>query len=543
MAWLSRVWNVFRQDRLLRRLDDELAFHVAERTDELVAGGMAPHEAQAEALRRFGNYTRQRERTRDMDVVAWLEALVADIRFGARQLRQAPGFTLVAVLSLALGIGANTAIFQLINALRLRSLPGVAAPSALATVAWDGDDFYQAGWYVSRHEAATFAQVEALRRSQQAFTDILAFGMTRFDLARSGEARYAEGLWVSTNFLDVLGVTPALGSGFVKGADERDCSQPGVVLGHAFWQREYGGDPAVLGREIYLAGRTWPVVGITPPAFVGLEPGRRFDVAVPLCVDSLLASDPRQRRLERLDAWWLTMVGRLKPGWSVERAAAHLRGLSPGIFRETLPTSYRPEEADKYLKNRFTVEDGSAGLSSLRRRYEDPLFVLLGVAGMVLLIACANLANLLLARASAREREMAVRQAVGASRLRLVAQLCTESLLLAGIGTVCGLLLAQLASRALVALLTNQDQPVVLPLGLDSNVFAFTTVLAATTCFLFGVVPAIKDVHAACGRDAGRTRHRPVRRASSRPPGARRRAGGAIAGAPLRRAPVHPDVA
>ena len=492
MAWVSRIANVFRQEWLLRQLDDELAFHVEERIDDLVAAGMSRHDARAEALRRFGNYGRQREKTRDMNIVAWLEALVADVKFGARQLRQSPGFTVVAVLSLALGIGANTAIFQLINALRLRSLPAVEAPQQLATITSDGEDFYTAGWYVSRHTAFTYAQVESVRRAQEAFRDVLAFGTTRFNLARTGEARYAEGLWVSSNFLDVLGVTPAFGSGFARVSDEKDCSRAGVVLSHAFWQREYGGDVGVLGRDIHLHGHMLPILGITPPAFIGLEPGRSFDVLVPLCADTLFAQEPRLRRVDRLDAWWLTMVGRLKPEWTVERAAAHLRGLSPPIFRETLPTGYRPEEAEKYLKNRFTVEDASNGLSSLRRRYEDPLWILLGVAGMVLLIACANLANLLLARASARQREMAVRQAVGASRLRLVAQLCAESLLLALIGTVIGFVLGQVASRALVAFLTNQDQPIVLPLGLDLNVFAFTTALAVLTCFLFGVVPALK---------------------------------------------------
>lgn len=492
MAWLSRVVNVFRQERLLRQLDDELAFHVAERIDDLVAGGMSPAAARAEALRRFGSYVGQRERTREMNIVAWLEAFVADLKYGARQLRGNPGFAAVAILSLALGIGANTAIFQLINALRLRSLPAVASPRELATITTDGDDFFAAGWYTSRHVAFTYPQFEAVRRSQQAFSGVLAFGTTRFNLARSGEARYVEGLWVSQNFLEVLGVQPAFGRGFARTSDDADCSQPGVVLGHAFWQREYGGDLGVLGRDIYLHGRQWPVVGITPPDFIGLEPGRRFDVAVPLCADTLYAQDPRMRRLERRDAWWLTLVGRLRPGWTVERAAAHLRGLSPGIFRETVPTSYRPADADKYLANRLTVEDASAGLSSLRRTYEDPLWLLLTVAAMVLLIACANLANLLLARASARQREMAVRQAVGASRWRLISQLSVESLLLAGIGAGLGLGLAHLASRALVTFLTTRDQPIVLALGLDVNVFAFTTGLAVLTCLLFGVAPAIR---------------------------------------------------
>lgn len=426
-----------------------------------------------------------------MNIVAWLEALAADVKYGARQLVLNPGFTTVAVLSLALGVGANTAIFQLINALRLRTLPAVEAPWELATVA-RGKDFTTSGWYSSRHPAFTYAQYEAVRRAQEAFTDVMVFGPTRFNLVRGGEARYAEGLWVSTNFLDVLGVRPAMGRGLARVEDEADCSQAGVVLSHAFWQREFGGRAGVLGQDMFLQGRTLPIVGITPPDFIGLEPGRQFDVAVPICVDTLLAEDARARRLERKDAWWLTIVGRLKPGWNATRASAHLTGLSPAIFRETVPPSYRPDTAEKYLKNTFVVEDASAGLSALHRAYKDPLWILLTVAGLVLLIACANLANLLLARASARQREMAVRQAVGASRARLIAQLCTESLLLAGLGALLGLGIAHAAGRGLIAFLTTQDQPIVLTLGLDRNLFLFTTALTALTCVLFGVAPAVK---------------------------------------------------
>ncbi|MCC6163015.1 MAG: ABC transporter permease [Acidobacteria bacterium] len=248
MAWIARAVNVFRRNRLLRHLDDELAFHVAERIDELVAGGMTPDDATTEALRRFGGYTRQRERTRDMNIVAWLEALVADVRYGARQLWGHPGFTTVAVLSLALGIGANTAIFQMINALRLRSLPAVEAPAELAVLA-RGTDFFTFGWYSSRHQAFTYAQFQAVRQAQDAFSDMLVFGPTSFNVSPSGEAHRVEGLWVNSNFLDVLGVRPILGSGFVRVKDEADCSQAGAVLSYASWQRQYRGNPACSARS------------------------------------------------------------------------------------------------------------------------------------------------------------------------------------------------------------------------------------------------------------------------------------------------------
>jgi predicted permease len=489
MSWRSRIANVFTPNRLAIDLDDELAFHVAERVDELVAGGMSPEDARAEALRRFGNYPLQRDRTRDMDVARWLESLASDLRYGARQLRLNRGFAAVAILSLALGIGANASIFQLINALRLRSLP-VERPWELASIDTE-KDFYQSGWYTGRHTAFTYAQYKLLERQQRAFSGLLAFGTARFNLSRRGEAQYAAGLYVSGNFLDVLGVRPTLGSGFGPDVDGPECGGGGALLSYPFWQRTYGGDPAVVGRDLYLDGRMFPIVGVTPPGFFGLEPGRQFDVALPLCADLLLAGDGKGR-LARLDAWWLSLIGRLNPGWSIDRASAHVRQLSPALFRETLPTSYRPNEAAKYLKNRIKAVDAGAGLSSLRRQYENPLWLLLAVTVLVLLIACANLANLLLARASARQREMAVRQAMGASRSRLIGQLASESLLLAVLGAAFGLVLAQVLSQALVTFLSHPDQPIVMALGVDGRVFGYTALLAVVTCLLFGVGPAIK---------------------------------------------------
>lgn len=494
MPWFTRVANVFRPHRLSAELDDELRFHIAEKIDELVARGMSEAEARRSAARAFGSYTVQKSRTRDMNIAAHLEALIGDLRYGARQLRLAPAFATVAVLSLALGIGANSAMFQLINALGLRNLP-VTSPGQLATID-GGPDFYNSGWSSGRHRLFTYALLEQMTAQQEAFSELMAFGTTNFNLSRGGEFRFAQGLWVTPNFLEVLGVRPIIGAWVAPQTDARDCSNAGVLLNHDFWQREYDGDVGVLGRDISLNGRTLPIVAVTPPSFYGVEPGQRFDVALPICADAMLA-DSGTGRIDNPTAWWLTPIGRLKDGWSVERASAHMRDLSRGIFEATLPPSYRPDVADRYLKNTLVVREASAGVSAVRRQFEQPLVILLTITGLVLLIACANLANLLLARASARQREMALRQAVGASRGRLISQLMAESALLACLGTALGAGLGYALSRGLVRFIDTGNQGLHVQLGLDWRVFAFTAGLAALTCLLFGLAPALRGTNAA----------------------------------------------
>jgi predicted permease len=494
VAWHHRIANVFRLSKVSRDLDDELAFHIAERTDELLAQGMSEGEARREAARAFGGYARQREETGDMDIARSLEAFVGDLKYGARQLRLNRGFATVAVLSLALGIGANSGIFQLINALRLRNLP-VARPAELVAIE-KAPDFFTAGSYVARNTAFTYAQIEQITEQQKAFSGVLAFGTTQFNLSQGGEAAYAEGLYVTPNFLDVLGVTPVLGSWIAPDTDPRNCSGAGALLDYGFWQGRYGGDPSVVGREISLNGRTFPILGVTPASFAGVETGRRFQVAVPVCADGIYSEDG-QGRLANMTAWWLTPIARLKPGWTVERAAAHMGEISPVIFRETQPQTYRVDSLEKYLNNKLTAVAAGAGVSSLRERYEGALLILLVSTGLVLLIACANLANLLLARASVREREMALRQAVGASSRRVVAQLMSESFLLAGIGAAFGAGLAYLLGRSLVLFLSSGGEQLDVPLGVDWRVVGFTAALALGTCLLFGLAPAMRATRTA----------------------------------------------
>jgi putative ABC transport system permease protein len=427
-----------------------------------------------------------------------------DLRYGWRQLRLNPAFTAVAVLSLALGIGANTAIFELVNAVRLRTLP-VQKPEDLAYIDFQRGSS-RSGNFSTRSARFTWAQWKQIEAQQQAFSGVMAWSARRFNLASGGEIRWAEGLFVSGGFFPVLGMQPMIGRAFTAADDDPGCGSPGAVIGYGFWQREFAGAADVLGRSVMLEGRPFPVIGVAPPSFFGVEVGNRFDVAIPMCADRLLSQDGKGRAASTR-AWWISAMGRLKPGWTAERASAHMKALSPGIMQATLPESYRPDDAKRYLNNKLEVTPGATGVSGLRREYEQPLWLLLATTGLVLLIACANLANLLLARASVREREIAVRQAIGASRARLVGQLMSESLLLALLGSALGVLLAQMLSRGLVAFLSTPDSGMFLGLALDLRVLAFTAAIAVATCLLFGLAPALRATRitaASAMRAAGR---------------------------------------
>jgi putative ABC transport system permease protein len=420
-----------------------------------------------------------------------LESIRQDVRYGLRQLKQSPGFSFVAVISLALGIGANTAIFQLVNAIRLKMLP-VRNPQELVSIDFEKGSA-RAGWWSSRSARLTSAQWEQIRAQQQAFTGVLAWSAARFNLANGGEPRFAEGLYVSGDFFRHLGVVPLLGRTFTSHDDNQTCNAA-AVLSYAFWQREFGGDPGILRHAVSLDGHSIPVIGVTPPSFFGVEVGSRYDVAIPLCADRLLAED-KKGRIPVPSAWWLSMMGRLKPGWTAKSATAHLHALSPGIMRATLPPGYKADLAKRYLANKLAAMGAGTGVSGLREQYERPLWLLMATTGLVLLIACANLANLLLARATVREPEIAVRLAIGASRWRLVRQLLAESLLLAIAGAALGAGLALVLSRALVMFISTSDTPLFVDIALDWRMLGFTAGLAVLTCLLFGLLPALRATY------------------------------------------------
>lgn len=423
-----------------------------------------------------------------------LESLWQDLRYGARLLRLSPGFLVVAALSLALGIGANTAIFQLLNAVRLRMLP-VPHAEQLAKLEIAKNEHCCSGNFSNRNANLTYPQWVQIRDHQQAFSGIFAFGDQTFNLAAGGVARYAQGWFVTGDFFKTLGVQAELGRMLTAEDDRPGCGSPGAVISYAFWQREFGGDAQAVGKKLSLDNRPVEVLGVAPAGFFGVEVGRNFDVAVPACAEPWINGE--YSHLARRHHWWLSIIGRLKPGWTVERAAAQASAMSSQVFESTVPPNYRPDYAKYYAQYKLTAMAAGSGVSSLRERYQEPLLLLLGIAGLVLLIACANLANLMLARASTREREMAVRMAIGADRGRLIRQLLAESLLLTAIGTAAGALLAQFLSRYLVAFLGTQDNPLFVELGADWRVFAFTAAVAVVTCILFGLTPALRATRSA----------------------------------------------
>ncbi|HEX4228249.1 MAG TPA: ABC transporter permease [Bryobacteraceae bacterium] len=491
MSW-RRFWQRKRRDDDLAR---EIESYLAHEADLLVSRGLHDDEAAWAAHRKLGNRTMVKEKVWEMNSLQLLESIWQDLRYAARLLRTNPGFFAVATISLALGIGANTAIFQLLDAVRLRMLP-VENPQQLVELKIAPNDHCCNGNFVDRRPNFTSAQWEQIRSRQQAFSSIFAWGDEQFKLTQSGPARFAEGLWVTGDYFKTLGVKPLIGRLIDSSDDVPGCGSSGAVIGYSFWQQHYGGDSGVLGKTILLDGHPFNITGVTPPNFFGVEVGRSFDVVLPACAEPLVAGKEASNSLHR-HYWWLAIIGRLKPGWTLSRAIAQVQTISPGVFENTVPEAYRPEQAKYYAKYRLTALSAGSGVSSLRNNYEQPLLLLLGIAGLVLLIACANLANLTLARASVREREMAVRLAIGAGRNRLMRQLLSESLLLTVCGTALGILIANAICRYMVKFLTTQRNPIYLALSPDWRLLGFTAAVAVLTCVLFGLTPAIRATRTA----------------------------------------------
>ena len=424
------------------------------------------------------------------------ESLLQDVRFAMRTLRKSWGFTLTAVLTLALGIGANTAIFQLLDAVRLRSLP-VPNPGALASVQFkNGNRGF--GIAASDENALTYPLWEQIRLHQQVFSDVFAWaGSGSATLGEGAQERRARGLWFSGEAFTTLGVSPVRGRFFSALDDRPGCGLPGAVISYALWQSEFGGQDSAIGSKLIIVGRSTEVIGVAPRSFFGLEVGRGFDYAVPFC--SLETYFPGVGTLSRLDYFWPHVLGRLKPGMTLQRASAELTAMTPSLIDATLPSGYGTNALAVYRNFQLIAVAGGNGVSVLRQTYDTSLWLLLAITALVLLIACANLANLMLARASTREREMALRLTLGASRWRLIRQLLSEGLLLAAWGAIFGIVLAEIFSRSLIRFLTGERDTVQLDLSLDWRVLLFTGCIAVLTCLIFGLVPAFRSSRTAPG--------------------------------------------
>lgn len=486
------LWGRYRRrSQLDAECAQELESYLAFETERNEARGMTPEAARTAAHRKLGNSTTIKETVYQMHSFVFLESLWQDIRYGFRVLRKNPGFTAVALASLSLGIGANVALFQLIDAVMLRSLP-VHNAQELVRIQWKGPSVPRSGNFWARPYDFTYPQWQALSQKREPFAGMFAWSGSDFNLAPAGEVRRIKGLYASGDMFQVLGVTPSSGRLITREDDRRGGATDVAVLSHSFWQREYGGKASVLGSKLMIEGHPFKVIGITPAWFTGVEVGMQFDVAVPISAEPFVRDQGGRDSLEDRRSWWVGVFARLKPGVSVQQASAYVEANTPGILESTLHPGWLPDFLKIFLKNRMETVPGGNGYSQLRRSVENPLWMLLAIAGLVLLIACANLANLMLARASARQSEIAVRLSLGASRWRVIRQLLAESMLLAAFGCILGGLLAQALSRYLIVSFGNSEESPFLNLSLDWRIFGFMVALAVLSCLLFGLVPALR---------------------------------------------------
>jgi predicted permease len=504
---MGRILFLLRRGRFDDELSEEMRFHIELMTRQNAAAGMSEAEARREALGRFGNKTLMQEKSREIWVYGTLQALVQDLSYGLRLMRRAPGFTIVAVVSLALGIGANTAIFSVVDSLMLRMLP-VRDPGRLVEVSVA--DYKIGDVSVSSFSYPAYTR---LRDNNDVFDGLMATGgggrqTIAFDgqdkgshdnagARQAGQIETIKLALVSGNYFSTLGVNPILGRTIAPDDDKAGSAQAVAVISYNYWKRRWALDPAVIGRTFTVGGTSLSVIGVAAPAFFGTEVGESTDIFMPLTMQPALTRG--NSNLESFGTLWLTLMGRLKAGITEAQVTADLNTTYRRVLEERaatmtdarIPADGQAVIRDEYLRQHVAVSPGGRGASTLRENFSKPLAILMGIVGMVLLTACANIANLMLARGAARRREISVRLALGAARSRLVRQLLTESLMLAAMGGALGLLVAGWGSQALLSLVSKETSRVSLDVHLDIRILAFTTGVTLLTGVLSGLAPAL----------------------------------------------------
>ncbi|HEX8070524.1 MAG TPA: ABC transporter permease [Pyrinomonadaceae bacterium] len=479
-ALTRRIRALLKREEMERELDEELRFHIEKEIEQNLARGMDAGEARRAALVGFGGAERMREECRDVRGVRWLEELLQDLRYARRVLAKSPAFTVVSILSLALGISVNATVFGFVNAVMLRPLP---LPDHAELVRIQDDNLPAYSDYLAFNERA------------QVFRGLAAYDFDSFQLAAGDAAARADVALVSGNYFDVLGVRPALGRAFSADEGARPAAAAVAVISHGLWQGRFGADPAVVGKTFYLRRVPFTIIGVAPREFNGVSLGRRHDLWIPFAAEALLR--PEGNRLTHPDSYQVHVIGRLRPEVSLAQAQAAVAVVAAQqdqVQKVRLFTDNPGEQPStpRGVSRATAVEMGPMD----RRQSWLGVAAVLAVMGLVLLAACANVANLLLGRAAERRREIAVRLALGAGRARIVRQLLTESLILSLLGAAAGLLLSRWAGDLLLSLLSRHSPAelasVTLDLSVDWRMLLYTLLLAVSTCVAFGLVPALQ---------------------------------------------------
>jgi len=473
--WVQRVCG---REQLDRDLHDEMQLHIDLYEADLRERGIPADEAHRRARAAFGSTLARREEVRQVLGLQLIDELRSDVVYACRLLRRSPMFATVAILSLGLGIGANAAIFNLIDTVLIKSLP-VQDPSTLFFVD-------NSGGKSEGNSGPPYPCFEILRQSNTTLRGIAAFKETRFNVTIDGEAEEVRGQFASGNYFEVLGVRPAYGRLLLPSDDSTMVSRADgavAVLSYGFWQRRFNFNPAVIGKTIALGARAVTIVGVAPPEYFGLQVGSPIDMTVPI---TLSENNLRARSL-----WWFSVVARMQPGVPVEQARAELHGL----WDRYMTDNGQPPEKRKYFSG-IELVPAARGLAGLRRQLSEPLLIVMTIVGVVLLIGCANIANLLLARASARRNELAVRLAVGASRGRLIRQLLTEGIVLSAAGALAAIVVARWGTALIVSMLARADDGPPLDTPLDLRLLSFIVIVGVAAAMLFSLVPAMQATRA-----------------------------------------------